>query len=221
MDDIPQNSERTPFAAECAMQLRNMPTEGDLLSRAKQALEAGEKSMKDVAEALALAHQLHGTSQAEMARSIGKSEAWVSYVLRWHRSGYKEESPFGPRTKAGRVKHAEDRATSGKSKPRKGCIQPKAAANNAETRGDRTADADDAETSAERRKAKYAEQEAAPEMSASANTFPGRKHSPVSAKRELLYAIEAWWPFTDDAGRLEVIAFLLKQDGARVPENGA
>ena len=91
----------------------------ELLSRAKAAIEAGRQSFHDAAEALAVAQELHGASQAEMARAVGKSEAWVSLLLQWRRSNYKDESPFGPRTKAGRLKHAKDRAASGASKPRK------------------------------------------------------------------------------------------------------
>ena len=97
----------------------NTTTKADLLSRAKAAIEAGDQSLRDAAEALAVAQELHGASQAEMARAIGKSEAWVSYFLQWRRSGYPDESPFGPKTKAGRLKHAEGRAASGAAKPRK------------------------------------------------------------------------------------------------------
>jgi hypothetical protein len=115
----------TPDASACAGETAvassatNTPSEEELLSRAKDAVEAGEQSLRDAAEALGIAQELHGTTQAEMARAIGKSEAWASYLLRWRRSGYKDDSPFGPKTKAGRLKHAEDRVASGTSKPRK------------------------------------------------------------------------------------------------------
>jgi hypothetical protein len=99
--------------------VNNTATKTDLLNRAKAAIEAGWQSYHDAAEALANAQELHCASQAEMARAIGKSEAWVSLLLRWRRSGYKDESPFGPRTKAGRLKHAKARAASGASEPRK------------------------------------------------------------------------------------------------------
>jgi hypothetical protein len=109
--------------------LANTATKAELLSRAKDAIEAGDQSMRDAAEALAIAQELHGASQAEMARAVGKSEAWVSLLLQWRRTEFKAESPFGPTTKAARLKHAEDRAASGASKPRKPCkvsIKPKA-----------------------------------------------------------------------------------------------
>jgi hypothetical protein len=113
----------------------NTTTKADLLSRAKAAIEAGDQSMCAAAEALAVAQELHGASQAEMARAIGKSDAWVSQLLQWRRTGYKAESPFGPTTKADRLKHAKDRATSGASKPRKP-RKPKATAAASETRAD-------------------------------------------------------------------------------------
>ena len=89
------------------------------LRRAKAAVEAGEQSFHDAAEALGVAQELHGATQAEMARAIGRSEAWVSLLLRWRRLGYTDNSPFGPTTKADRLKHAKDLAASGKSTPRK------------------------------------------------------------------------------------------------------
>jgi hypothetical protein len=97
----------------------NTATKTDLLNRAKAAIEAGLQSFHDAAEALATAQELHRASQAEMARAIGKSESWVSLLLRWRRSGYKDESPFGPRNKAGRLEHAKARAAAGASEPRK------------------------------------------------------------------------------------------------------
>src|SRR5271169_6543488 len=93
--------------------MANSTTKAELLRRAKAAIDAGDRSMHDAAEALAVAQELHGVSQAEMARAIGKSESWVSLLLQWRRTDYKAESPFGPTTKAGRLEHAKDRAASG------------------------------------------------------------------------------------------------------------
>lgn len=135
-----------------------------------------------------------------MAQAIGKSDAWVSLLLEWRRSDYKDESPFGPTTKAGRLKHAKDRAASGASKPRK----PRKASTQAQAR------ADDAEVS---------EQEAEPENSTStdAQTRTCRKISPAEAKENLRYAIDHWWPYMDNAGKDEVTDYFLKKaKGARV-----
>lgn len=88
----------------------NASTKEELLSRAKAAVEANERSLHDAAEALAIAQELHGATQREMAGAVGKSAPWVNALLKWRRSGYKDESPFGPKTKAGRVQQAEQRA---------------------------------------------------------------------------------------------------------------
>src|SRR6185295_2143645 len=74
------------------------PSKDELLSRAKTLLGDSYQSLRQVAQALVKAKELHEASQAEMARAIGKSEAWVSQVLRWCRSGFTGESPFGPTT---------------------------------------------------------------------------------------------------------------------------
>lgn len=187
----------------------NATTKEELLRRAKDAIEASDQSLHDAAEALGVAKELHEATQAEMALAIGKSEAWVSLLLRWRRSDYKDESPFGPRTKAGRLEHAKDRAASGASKlrkPRKSTTQAQACA-------------DDAEVSAAMRKAEYAKQEAEPENSIStgAQTSTCWTPSPAKAKDELRYAIDLYWPHMDNAGKKEVTDYFLKKaEGARV-----
>ncbi len=55
----------------------NTTTKDDLLQQAKAAIEAGEHSLHDAAEALHIAQELHGANRSEMARAIGKSGAWV------------------------------------------------------------------------------------------------------------------------------------------------
>lgn len=161
----------------------NSPSEEELLSRAKSAVDAGEQSMRDAAEALGIAHELHGTSQAEMARAIGRSEAWVSYLLQWRRSGYKDDSPFGPKTKAARLKHVEERVTSGKSKPRK----PR------KTNTAVRADADHAQASAAKRKPEHARLEAGTEIATSTVNEPSTSRKPRNANTEAQ-------PDADDAG---------------------
>lgn len=113
--------EVSPGMAETAGSLDggNQPTEVELLARAKDRVDDNDRSLRSAAEALALAKELYGTSQAEMAYAVGKSPGWVSQLLSWHRSGFKGESPFGPKTKAGRLQHAKELAASGKARPRK------------------------------------------------------------------------------------------------------
>jgi hypothetical protein len=120
----------------------NTTTKEELLQRAKAAVEAGEQSLRDAAEALGLAREDHSATQREMAEAIGKSASWVNKLLKWRSSGYKDHSPFGPTTRRGRVEHAQQRTKA--SKPRGVASKP---------------DADDAEASAEKRKAEYAKQE--------------------------------------------------------------
>jgi len=118
MFDTIHTAEASAYAGEIAAAsiVANTITKPELLSLAKAAVEAGEQSFHDAAEALGVAQELHGATQAEMARAISRSEAWVSLLLRWRRSGYTGKSPFGPTTKADRLKHAKDRAASGKAK---------------------------------------------------------------------------------------------------------
>jgi hypothetical protein len=168
----------------------NTATKAELLNRAKAAIEAGDQSLKDAAEALAVAQELHGTSQAEMARTIGKSEAWVSMLLQWRRTGYEAESPFGPKTKAGRLKHAEDRATSGASKPCKP-RKPKAT-------DDSTAAASD--TGAE--------------TSTAACSATTRDDAKLLA--EFKVAVDHWLSRMSYEAKCEAVSYVLKKSGVRV-----
>ena len=139
--------------------------------------------------------------------------------MRWGRSGYKDESPFGPTTKAGRLKHAKDRIASGASKPRKPC--------KAEVR--QQTNGDDPQASADKRKAENATLLDEPESTTSApelgknpadgqginSPFTGDqaptccKPASAKAREELKYAIDHWWRYLDDAGKREVIDHFL------------
>jgi hypothetical protein len=82
-------------------------TKADVLRRAKAAIDAGESSLREAAEVVALAQKAFNASQREIAEAVGRSASWVNRLLKWHRSGYKECSPFGPTTQAARVAHAQ------------------------------------------------------------------------------------------------------------------
>jgi hypothetical protein len=86
--------------------IRNQPSEAELLTKAKIGVEAGEQSLRESAEALATSWKLYKTPQRKMAEAIGKSQPWVCRLLQWRHGGYKDDSPFGPTTRAGRDKHA-------------------------------------------------------------------------------------------------------------------
>jgi hypothetical protein len=92
----------------------NTTTKADLFNRAKDAIEAGDQSLHDAAEALALAQEDFKASQREIAEAVAKSPAWVNRLLQWRREGC-VGSPFGPGSKAGRqrrkgVQSTEQRA---------------------------------------------------------------------------------------------------------------
>jgi hypothetical protein len=95
-------------------------TSAEVLSRAKAAIEAGENP-HIIAEMLACANEHFHTSQREISRAVGWHPSKVSRVLRWHRSGYKEWSPFGPTTRAGRAagrKNSKGSGGDGRRSPR-------------------------------------------------------------------------------------------------------
>ncbi len=153
-------------------------TKADVLRRAKAAIDAGEKSLRDAAEALALAETAFNASQREIAEAIGRSASWVNRLLKWHRSGYKEGSPFGPTTQAARVAHAKRASMKRTSKPA-------ATTTSAEVKSS--------------------------EMAANATAASSRTPSPAVAKRNLMDAIDQWWPYMDSAGKGEVTSFFLQQ----------
>lgn len=116
---LPAPAAGPPTAAAACSNGANTTPLPELWSRANAAIKAGLELWREAAEALAAAQEQHEVTQAEMASAVGKSEAWVSMLLRWRRSGYEDESPFGPKTKAARVQHAKARAACGASKPRR------------------------------------------------------------------------------------------------------
>jgi hypothetical protein len=118
----------------------NRTTKADLLSRAKDAIEAGDQSLHDAAEALALTQDFKA-SQREIADAVGKSVAWVNRLLQWRRQGF-VGTPFGPGSKARRERQKSVQAP--------------------EPRAPRKIDADNAETSTEKCKTECAKPEGEP-----------------------------------------------------------
>jgi hypothetical protein len=171
----------------------NATTKTELLRRAKAAIEAGEQSLHDAAEALGLAEEDHSATQREMAEAVGKSASWVNKLLRWHRSGYRDHSPFGPTTKRGRVEHAQQRAKPSKADKAR---EPKVTA---------SADADDAHASAERRKAEYAEKEA--------KTSPSTVIDPLDGFKS---AVDYWFPKMDCNAKCEAVNYAIAQSKVQV-----
>jgi predicted transcriptional regulator len=88
----------------------NSTAKAALLSRAKAAIEAGDQSLHDAAEALAIAQQDFNATQREIAEAVGKSAAWVNRLLQWQGEGC-AGSPFGPGSKAGRERQKRVQST--------------------------------------------------------------------------------------------------------------
>ena len=63
------------------------------LAAAKHEIAAGEKSFRSAAEHIAAAIAL-GATQTEAAHAVGKTQGWVSRLLAWRKSGYRQDGPF-------------------------------------------------------------------------------------------------------------------------------
>lgn len=104
MQDIDQ-----PYELACPEHPVYHLTTSELLIRAKDAINAGEASIRDAVEDMALA-QMRGESQRHIAKSVGKSAAWVNKMLKWRETGYRDETAFGPQTRASRQRVGRVRA---------------------------------------------------------------------------------------------------------------
>jgi hypothetical protein len=71
-----------------------------LLSWAKLWIEAGK--LREAADAMFNAHDQYGASQQKIAAAVGKSQGWVSRMIRWRRERFKDDTPFGPASKDAR-----------------------------------------------------------------------------------------------------------------------
>jgi transposase len=94
------------------------------LKIAKKAIASGENDLRRAAKHIAEAHK-QGASQRQIAATIGKSVSTVNGYINWHNSGYLEETPFGPESKAKRQR-ARVRATerSDSKKRSRGGVEP-------------------------------------------------------------------------------------------------
>ena len=92
--DLAKTSDASPMASETATVI------GRLLSQAKLAIEADRP--REAAAAMFIAHEKFGATQQEVAEAVGKSQAWVSCMLRWDREGL-DDTPFGPASRDARM----------------------------------------------------------------------------------------------------------------------
>lgn len=86
------------------------------LQIAKKAIASGENDLRRAAQHIAEAHK-QGAPQRQIAAAIGKSVSTVNRYINWHNSGYLDETPFGPESKAKRQRarvRATERANSKK-----------------------------------------------------------------------------------------------------------
>jgi hypothetical protein len=72
-----------------------------LLSQAKLAIEANDRP--EAADAMFIAHEKYGATQQQIAAAVGRSQPWISCMLRWRREGFKDDTPFGPASKEARM----------------------------------------------------------------------------------------------------------------------
>jgi transposase len=154
----------SPASTSCS----NASTKDDLITRAKEHIEAGEQSIHDAAELIAIAQEQHGATQREIAEAVGKSVGWVNRLLQWRREGYRDDTPFGPGSRLVRERRKRAQAT--------------------EQRAPRTADADNEDTGAERLTTEVGRQVAEHETATSTET------SPLAGFKS---AVDHWFPKMD------------------------
>jgi hypothetical protein len=60
----------------------------NLLDKAKDAIAAGESSYRKAADLIAQAQE-SGATQKQIAERLGRSRAWITFLLAWRKSGYR------------------------------------------------------------------------------------------------------------------------------------
>jgi hypothetical protein len=91
------------------------------LTWAKLKLKAGKR--REAAEHMYNAHDLYYETQQEIAAALGKSQGWVSRMIRWRRERFKDETPFGPASKEARERARISRLI-GRRLPRRSKLCP-------------------------------------------------------------------------------------------------
>jgi hypothetical protein len=72
------------------------------LSWAKLSIAAGNR--REAADFLFDAHDQYGATQQYIAEFLGKSQGWVSCMIRWCRERFRDATPFGPASKDARAR---------------------------------------------------------------------------------------------------------------------
>jgi hypothetical protein len=206
--------------------LEEMAAIGDkLLSRSKVRIDKGWRSIRDGVEDFAVAKERCNATQREIAGRLGKAESWVSRMLKWREEGY-PDTPFGPESKAARERRMRLQATevcaqSPKAEaptvdgvtPNTTPIMPNAAAV-AETMPTTATDIANRDSKKVRNSKANAATSRAIKVTAPSAATKGP--SPDEAKNNLIYALDHWWPYIDEAGKAEVVDRFFKLKGLRL-----
>jgi hypothetical protein len=91
------------------------------LNWAKLRIKAGKR--REAADYMYNAHDLYYATQQEIAAALGKSQGWVSRMIRWRRERFKDETPFGPASKEARERARISRLI-GRRLPRRSKLCP-------------------------------------------------------------------------------------------------
>ena len=77
-------------------------SKSDLIAETKAMVASINNASRQVATNLATMRDRHGMTQHDIGNAMGKTQPWVSLMLKWHDDGFIEETPFGSFSKASR-----------------------------------------------------------------------------------------------------------------------
>jgi hypothetical protein len=86
------------------------------LTAAGRDIRAGERSFRSAAEHIAEAVAL-GATQATIAEAVGKSQSWISQLLKWRKGAYQGISPFADAHAKAKIISAANNLTIEHGKP--------------------------------------------------------------------------------------------------------
>ena len=77
-------------------------SKADLIAETKAMVTSINNTSRQIATNLATMRDRHGMTQHDIGNAMGKTQPWVSLMLKWHDDGFIEETPFGSFSKASR-----------------------------------------------------------------------------------------------------------------------
>jgi len=77
-------------------------SKADLIAETKAMVTSINNTSRQIATNLATMRDRHGMTQHDIGNAMGKTQPWVSLMLKWHDVGFIEETPFGSFSKASR-----------------------------------------------------------------------------------------------------------------------